>query len=105
MAAFALLIALYAPEGVFGLVLIAWSALGAALGPVLVIRLFRLPITAATGLAMMLTAVTVVSLWHVSPYDDAVFKALPGFLSAALVYAAARGAGRVRRLWRARRSG
>ncbi len=83
---FALLIALYAPEGVFGLVLIAWSALGASLGSVLAVRLFGGKLNAATAIAMMLAAVMVVSLWHISPYDDDVFKALPGALAAGLVY-------------------
>lgn len=87
---FALVIALFAPEGVFGLVLIAWSALGASLGPVLALRLFRLPVNTATALMMMLAAVTTVSLWHLSPWDDDVFKALPGALAAVAVYLAYR---------------
>jgi sodium/proline symporter len=84
--ALAVLIALYAPEGVFGLVLIAWSALGASLGSVLIVRLFGGEINSATALAMMITAVVVVSLWHISPYDDDVFKAFPGVVAAGLVY-------------------
>ncbi|MHA7836790.1 MAG: sodium/proline symporter [bacterium] len=86
----ALAIALFAPEGVFGLVLIAWSALGASLGPILVIQLYGLPLSSPTALAMMGTAVAVVGLWHVSPYDEDVFKAFPGALAAVLVYAVAR---------------
>lgn len=90
MTGLALAIALFAPEGVFGLVLIAWSALGASLGPILVIQLYGLPLSSPTALAMMGTAVTVVGLWHVSPYDEDVFKAFPGALAAVLVYVAAR---------------
>jgi len=86
VAALALTITLFAPEGVFQLVLIAWSALGASLAPVLVIQLFRLPIDNATAVVMMLSAVFVVALWHVSPYDDDVFKALPGVVAAVAIY-------------------
>lgn len=92
----ALVIALYAPEGVFGLVLIAWSALGASLGPVLAVRLFRQPLTTPVALAMMLAAVVTVSVWHVSPYNDDVFKALPGALAAGLIYGGYRLVRRVR---------
>lgn len=96
VAGLALVIALFAPEGVFGLVLIAWSALGASLGPVLVLRLYRRPLSQGTALAMMGAAVIVVTLWHLSPWDDDVFKALPGALAAGLVYGGARLAGRLR---------
>lgn len=92
----ALGIALFAPEGVFGLVLIAWSALGASLTPVLVIQLFRLPLGTATALAMMIAAVVTVSLWHVSPWNDDVFKALPGVAAAVAVYLGARLGARLR---------
>jgi sodium/proline symporter len=98
VAALALGIALFAPEGVFGLVLIAWSALGASLTPVLVVQLFRLPLSTVTALTMMITAVAVVAIWHLSPYDDDVFKALPGVAAAAGVYGVARVVAWLRRL-------
>ena len=84
--ALALAIALLAPEGVFGLVIIAWSAMGASLGPVLVLRLFNMPLPSSTALAMMVVALTVVTLWHFSGYDDALLKIVPGTLAAFLVY-------------------
>jgi len=87
VASLALSIALYAPEGVFGLVLIAWSALAASLGAVLLLRLFGLPYSTSAGVAMMSTGVATVVLWHLSPYNDDVFKALPGLAVAAAVYA------------------
>jgi len=90
IALLALNVALFAPEGVFGLVLIAWSALGASLTPVLVLQLFRQPLTVATALTMMVSAVVVVTFWHLSPYDDDLFKALPGVAAAAIVYGLAR---------------
>ncbi len=85
---FALGVALYAPEGVFGLVLVAWSALGASLGSVLLLRLYRQPIPTWTAIGMMLAAIIAVVSWHLSVYDDQdIFKILPGFAAAFLVYA------------------
>lgn len=82
----ATLIAIYAPEDVFGLVLIAWSALGACLGPILVVRLFQLPLNAAAGLSMMAVAFAIVVYWHFSGWDDDVLKIFPGMVAAFLVY-------------------
>lgn len=92
----ALLIALFAPEGVFGLVLIAWSALGASLGPVLIVRLLGWPLSTATALTMMGVAIATVSVWQAVGLDDDVLKILPGFVAAATVYAGARGIARLR---------
>lgn len=88
--AMALGICLFAPEGVFGLVLIAWSAMGASLGSVLVVRLFRLPLSTPTALFMMAAAVVTVVIWHVSGLDDDVFKILPGVIAAAAAYGISR---------------
>jgi sodium/proline symporter len=84
--ALALLIALYAPEGVFGLVLVAWSVLGASLGSVLLLRLYNRALSLPTALAMMGAGVVAVVGWHLSPYNDDVFKILPGFVAAFAVY-------------------
>jgi sodium/proline symporter len=85
--AMALTIALFAPEDVFALVLVAWSAMGAALGPVLLLRLFGLPLSNFTAIAMMIGALLTVFVWHVSGYDDDVLKILPGAAAAASIYA------------------
>jgi sodium/proline symporter len=96
IATVALLIALFAPEGVFDLVLIAWSALGASLGPVLVIRLLGWPLSTATALTMMGVAIATVSVWQAVGLDDDVLKILPGLLAASAVYGAARLIARLR---------
>jgi len=87
----ALVLALFAPEGVFDLVLIAWSALGAALAPVLLLRLLRRPLRAPTAIAMMAAGIVTVIAWHASGLDSDVFKVLPGVVAAFAVYGAARG--------------
>lgn len=84
--ALALSIALFAPEGVFALVLIAWSALGASIGPVLVLRVFKRPLSSAKAILMMVTAISVVIIWHLSGFDDDAFKMMPGMIAAFLVY-------------------
>lgn len=85
--ALALSIALFAPEGVFTLVLIAWSALGASLGPVLLVRLWRQPLPAGVVLTMMIAGLGTVAAWQLSGYDDDMFKMLPGMIAAVAVYA------------------
>lgn len=82
----ALLIALLAPASVFDLVLVAWSALGATLGPVLLVRLFRRPLPSGAGLVMMAAGLAAVIGWHVSGLDDDVFKMLPGIVAAFSAY-------------------
>lgn len=88
--AVALVIALFAPEGVFGLVLISWSALGATLGPLLTLRVLNEPLNPPTALAMMGTALFVVCAWHVAGLDGDVLAIFPGTVAAALVYGAYR---------------
>jgi len=84
--ALALAVALFAPESVFDLVLIAWSALGATLGPVLFVRLFGLPLPSGAGIAMMAAGLAAVLGWHLSGYDPSVFKILPGMAAAFAAY-------------------
>lgn len=86
----ALSLALFAPEGVFGLVLIAWSAMGASLGSVLVLRVFDCPLSLPTAFAMMAAGIVAVTLWHLSPWNEIVFEMLPGTAAAFAVYAIAR---------------
>jgi len=86
VALLALVVALYAPEGVFGLVLIAWSALAASLGSVLLLRLFGLPYDTKTAAAMMFAGFGTVVLWYLSPYSDDIFQLLPGLAVAFVVY-------------------
>jgi sodium/proline symporter len=86
VAGLALVIALTATQGVFSLVLVAWSVLGASLGPILLVRLARLPLPSWLGLTMMATGIVTVFLWGASPWADAVFKALPGLMAPLLLY-------------------
>jgi len=81
VAALALSIALFAGQGVFALVLIAWSALGAGLGPALLLRLFHVRLTTLTVVLMMTAGVGTVIGWTMAGYDGDIFKLFPGMLA------------------------
>ncbi|MCA9033853.1 MAG: sodium/proline symporter [Planctomycetaceae bacterium] len=82
----ALTVALFAGQGVFSLVLIAWSALGAGLGPALLLRLFRVPIASGTFTLMMFAGVITVIVWNMAGYDGDIFKLMPGMIAAFAAY-------------------
>jgi len=84
--ALALAIALFAGQGVFALVLIAWSALGAGIGPALILRLFNVPISSLTVALMMTAGVGTVIAWNMTGYDADIFKLLPGMLASFAVW-------------------
>ena len=86
VAGLALFIALTASSGVFSLVLLAWSVLGAALGPVLLLRLAGRRLPAGLTLAMMAVGIATVVLW---PYPDSIFKVMPGLIAPLILYAVA----------------
>ncbi len=82
----ALSIALFAGQGVFALVLIAWSALGAGLGPALLLRLFGVPLSSLTIVLMMTAGVGTVIAWNMIGYDADVFKLFPGMVASFLMW-------------------
>jgi len=87
VAALSLTIALFAGKGVFSLVLIAWSALAASLGPLLLVRLFNGRLSNTLGVVMMATGLATVILWENLAYAGDVYNILPGILCPLLVYA------------------
>ncbi|MFM1802408.1 MAG: Propionate transporter [Planctomycetota bacterium] len=82
----ALGVALYAGQGVFSLVLIAWSALGAGLGPILILRLFKIKVSSFTMILMMVSGVISVILWNSYGFDGDIFKLLPGMIASFLMW-------------------
>jgi sodium/proline symporter len=87
---FALWVALSAGEGVFQLVLAAWSALGASLGPLLLLRVTGRQVPSSWALPMMGVGLATVLLWERLPWADVTFKLLPGFLAPLALYAVLR---------------
>jgi sodium/proline symporter len=86
VAGVALVIALTATSGVFSLVLVAWSALAATIGPLLVVRLAKLPLPTPLGLVMIAVGLATVFLWGASDYAGDIFKAMPGMIVPLVVY-------------------
>jgi sodium/proline symporter len=82
----ALGLALNADEGVFSLVLMAWSALGASLGPLLVLRLAGRPVSRPTALFMMSAGVVTVFGWRALDLSGAIYELLPGMTAAFAAY-------------------
>ena len=78
--------ALAADESVLGLVLGAWSALGASIGPVLIIRLARLPLPTPVGLMMMVTGLAIALGWARGPWAGDLFELLPAMLAPLVIY-------------------
>jgi sodium/proline symporter len=89
VAGLALTIALVASKDVFGLVLAAWSALGATLGPLLLVRLAGRPLPAGRALLMMTAGVVTVFSWTGYGLSGAIFELLPGILVPLAIYVVA----------------
>ncbi len=89
----ALLIALFANETVFSLVLIAWSALGAAFGPLLIVLAVGQKPKESLSIAMALTGLVTVIIWKYYGLNDITYGLLPGMVLPLLVFAAGKKAG------------
>ena len=87
IALFALFLAIKGPQSVFQVVLLAWSALAASLGPLLILRSLGRPIPTGLGLAMMVGGLLAILLWRdVLHYSADMYEILPGILSGFLIY-------------------
>jgi sodium/proline symporter len=73
-------------RSVFNSALFAWSALGAAFGPLLLVRLFRGPVKGPYVVAAIWVGFTTTLVWYFIPVlKGAAKEILPGFLAALLV--------------------
>lgn len=82
----ALIAALYLDETIFRTVLFAWSALGAAFGPLLLVRLLRGPVRPGWAFASMATGAAVSVAWHLTPaLKTALYELVPAFAAAGLL--------------------
>jgi sodium/proline symporter len=79
--------AIYASSGVFVIVLVAWAAMSAMFGPILLVRLAQLPLPTPLALTMMALGLSVVIAWGQSSYADAIYGGLPGLIAPSLLYA------------------
>jgi sodium/proline symporter len=86
--AMALTIALSGNKSVFALVLIAWSALGTAFAPLLIVYALKQEVPEKLAIAMMLGGPTVMLLWRYFELKGIIYECAPGVLAGLVIFAA-----------------
>ena len=82
-----LAIALLGSKNVFTLANLGWSALGSSLGPVLVVRAFRLPLNPVAAIAMIVVGIATTLTWRFGlNLSGSVIETLPAMAATTLVY-------------------
>ena len=85
--AIVLSIAIAGDDNVFEIVNFSWSILASSLGPLLLVRVWRLPITTTVAIAMMGGGITGALIWRVVlGFNAAINEVLAGMLAGILVY-------------------
>ena len=85
--AIVLAVAVFGHQNVFALVTMSWSALGAGLGPLMMIRVLERPVAPRLAVLMMLSGLATVFAWrYVLGFSDDVYEVLPGMLVGLLMY-------------------
>lgn len=82
----ALLIALYGSKNVFQLVLISWSVLGAAFGPLLFIYAVGRKVSEVNAISMVIIGVMVTLLWRQLGLAGTMFEVAPGMIAGMMTY-------------------
>lgn len=81
----AIVAALFVNETIFNQVLFAWSALGAAFGPLLLCRLLRGPVSPIWSIASIWTGFAVTLVWFFTPaLKGVLYELIPAFLAAGI---------------------
>jgi len=73
--------ALSGTQSVFALVILAWSTLACAFGPLLVILALRRRVTQTIAILMMVLGVAIAFAWRQLGWQDMVYEGLPGMLA------------------------
>jgi sodium/proline symporter len=72
--------ALFIDETIFNTVLFAWSALGAAFGPLLLCRVLRGPVSGRASLLAIWSGFLVTLIWYFTPQlKDSIYELIPAF--------------------------
>lgn len=86
-----LVLALANNQSVFVLAIAGSAALGSGLGPLLVVRAWRQPVSVPVGVAMMAIGVAVALIWRFGfNLSDDILEIVPGMVASTLVYLVAR---------------
>ena len=86
----ALLVVLWENVNVFGLVIFAWSGMGCAFGPLLMVYIAGGRPSEATAVIMMLAGLGTAVLWGTSGLSEYVYEGFPGMIASLLVWAVSR---------------
>lgn len=80
-------IALGSDKNMFALGVFAWSALASGLAPLLMLRVWRCPVSAPLGVTMMIAGIATAAIWNgVLQLSSSVYEVLPGMSVGFLVY-------------------
>jgi sodium/proline symporter len=80
ISAAAITAALFIDESIFRTVLFAWSALGAAFGPLLLCRLLRGPVSGIASLTSIWLGFAVTLIWYFTPeLKSVIYELIPAF--------------------------
>jgi len=83
--AFALGIALMGSGSVFDLVILSWSTLAVAFGPLLLLLAFGRAVSQSRAILMMIGGIAVALLWRHLGLHNAVYEGLPGIVAGLLI--------------------
>lgn len=83
--ALALWIALHGTSSVFDLVILSWSTLAVAFGPLLILLALGRSVTQWRAILMMAGAIAVALLWREAGLQNAVYEGLPGIVVGLLI--------------------
>lgn len=82
-----LVLAIFGHQNVFGLVTISWAALGASLGPLMMLRVLRRPVGQKLAVSIMLSGLAASTVWrYVLGFAGAIYEILPGIIFGFVVY-------------------
>ncbi len=83
--ALALGIALWGSSSVFDLVILPWSTLAVAFGPLLMLLALGRPVSERRAIQMSVTGIAVALLWRQAGWQDMLHEGLPGILAGLLI--------------------
>ncbi len=100
----ALVIALTGSESVFSLVIMAWSVLASAFGPLMLVYALGRKPGEKVALMMMVAGVAAALVWREFGFNEAIYEGMPGILAGLAVYLFARPVQAVIPAWMTTRS-
>lgn len=84
--AFALVVALYGPDSVFVLVVLAWGAMGSTFGPILMVYALGQRPNEWLTIAMALGGLGTMLVWRELGWDDTIYEAAPGIMAGLAIF-------------------